>query len=792
VYGYLQSDFKSFLMMLSAQQPPAGNLLSMQEDTWGTGKTNFHADAGGYSVDSSDVDNAVSPFDDIGYLASGVGASGSIREERKIKVESTTKGTSLGNFFESSKSGDLQEVREEEPRRGRLEKSLSKSGQLSDDQSLGLSALHPHPQTEKGKGKRNWLDRSKHSLALSVLVPSKSSSKNKSKNFDISRNSLGLSALGSSKNNSKSKSKNLDLSRASFGLGSSKQTKEKKKGMITNLQAENKEHSSENERLKAQLAKTSESLERLESFREWRSFGELINVTMELCQAKSRCEQADLETIQLQSELEHYEKEFEEFNLNREKEKKSQQLRIALLEVKCLQNGIDISDISKDTSLLGEGQGKDKLVLNKPENVLQDEESITSFGQESIEDEEEKEELGGGDTLGKSLSNLLNQSDEKLLRHLEGYEEEISVSDCTKFSGDSTINSCRPTPVTRKNKPPILWAPSPFNVETFKVPAKNADNTRGVGLEEFLLEASHNKFPNLANLETDTWAPHPVVEDALGKNPEEDAPPPPAPAPAPIVQSAPAPPPPPPPPPQIVKSAPAPSGRKRNKESPGHRPERSSSNGNRSRNKDRSPPPPEESMNEPPPVDRGVRKSRSKSPGTRRKQKAIVEPDLEILAASLSNAPPGTRRKLKCATSFVAIKGDSTVPKRTPKTSLNRSNPSIGASLGKDFSHSVGHKRTSSVDSRKSLDRSNHSIGSSLFGKVFHDSAVTSDSIGIRRQSSVKNSLGRGSNHGKNSLGRGSNHSTGRRRNRASDVDRLTVSGALDKALQMDVDSGDF
>jgi hypothetical protein len=93
--------------------------------------------------------------------------------------------------------------------------------------------------------------------------------------------------------------------------------------MIANLQAENKEVSSDNERLKAQLAKTMESLERLESFQEWLSFGELISVTMEMCQAKTRCEQADLEMNQLQFELKDYEKEFEDIVLNRENEKKS-------------------------------------------------------------------------------------------------------------------------------------------------------------------------------------------------------------------------------------------------------------------------------------------------------------------------------------------------------------------------------------------------------------------------------------------------------------------------------------
>jgi hypothetical protein len=293
-----------------------------------------------------------------------------------------------------------------------------------------------------------------------------------------------------------------------------------------------------------------------------------------------------------------------------------------------LQNGIDISE---DASLRGEGQERNKLVLNQPENGFENEESITSFGEGSAEDEKEKEELDGDDSImGNALGKLYRHSDEKLLKHLDVFQEvsSVTLSDFTKPSGDTTASNSQPD-----SDPNSSWRTLealPFNGEAFKVRTNNTDNTRGVGLEAYLqtkIEASDNKAQNL---ETDTWAIHSVVENALGKNSEKAIP-----LPVQNYQKAP----PPPPPMERVQSAPAPSGRKRNK-SLDHRPGRSKSNGTRRRRVDcrlsdisaakptcdlSPPPPPEESMNELSPVDSGRRKKTTiskKSPGTRRtKQK---------------------------------------------------------------------------------------------------------------------------------------------------------------------------
>jgi hypothetical protein len=224
------------------------NLLSApQEESWGKEKDDYYADTGGWcqlSIDpSSEFKNVASPFDDIGYLDSGIAAKGSFKMSKTEYISrTTTKAPSLGKLTESSNK---------------------------------IEPVKP--------------------------------SKNKSTNPNLSKNSFGLSTLGafksSSKNSSKHKSRTMGekLSNIMRSKGENKPSKEE--GIITSLQAENKDLSRENQVLEAKVAEMSLALARHTALQEWSSMEELANATTKLCQIKSLFELQGREIHQLHLKL---------------------------------------------------------------------------------------------------------------------------------------------------------------------------------------------------------------------------------------------------------------------------------------------------------------------------------------------------------------------------------------------------------------------------------------------------------------------------------------------------------
>jgi hypothetical protein len=669
------------------------HLLCAQE-TWGKRKDSEDASTDGWcqlSLDSNEINNAASPFDDIGYLASDVNSREFTKGEKQEKT--TTKGPSLGDFLDTTNSDapnplHLAAVQEVHSRRGRREKSLSKATVLKDDPSLGVSTVMA--PREKTKGGLNLFDKSKNSLGFGS---SKNSSKNKntkqftlgslknssrkgSKSNDSSKSSFGLSsALGSSKTNDDQSvtSRTRNFSSMFPSKGDSKHSKNQDI-IICDLQGENRDLSKQNEQLQSQLTDLSATLDRLTFLQQWRSLEELAQVTTELCQAKSLCEQANREITRLDSKLELSEKLIdakERTICNLESAKNTQEKRITSLEVKCLKNGLSLSDHSnyEDNEIMITSIKKVQTSPTNNESIgslaklqtsTSNDQSFASFAGDDLfevsksEGEEEEDE---SDKLGAALSNLDNPN-QLILKNLDVLEEDMK-SECTKISGDSSTL----TPHTKPNS----WLTLDTAVSKAFPRQQGVSKNIGMALEDYMgTRAEGVEVKDKSQTwETDTWAQHTVVEDALGKNSSMT----PLPIPAPPLL------------PPITRthrrthSAPTPAGRKR-ATNPVARVGKSKSPGTRRRLKDvrvsneEVPTTAEVSaeglcngdFNIPAPAapqivprkqglqrsnSLGNRRARSKSPGLR--------PQNASAAASNTMAP--VRRKLKASASFIGKDG---------------------------------------------------------------------------------------------------------------------------------------
>jgi hypothetical protein len=229
------------------------------------------------------------------------------------------------------------------------------------------------------------------------------------------------------------------------------------------LQAENDKLLKDCKRLKKQLTKMSAGLKKLEAMQQNISSGE-EPATTEICQADAMREQ------QAELQMECYEKLNEAKDkriCNLERTNDNHEKRIAYLEFKCLQHGIDIDD---------------------------DEKSFADDDEAIVWEEERKD-----DSLGRGLSKL-DDPNEELFKTPEGLEEELvnlPISEPPKSSKHKQRDSWRSLEVG----PPKIPSNSGRSVgrgsgrssnrveggsnHSLKIPSKEGNQTvAGMGLKE--------------------------------------------------------------------------------------------------------------------------------------------------------------------------------------------------------------------------------------------------------------------------------------------------------------------
>jgi hypothetical protein len=565
-------------MMFAQAQSPVGlsdrNLLCENDTTWGKRKDNF-ADGDGWSqisLDSSDVKNAVSPFDDIGFLATrGVhGNSYKITESTNTVRQETNgnapeiKGASLYDFLannattEPTRQAQHEKKIEDElhrKRRGMLLKSGSKRGDLmnvNDEESIGLSTI-ASKMTKVGKGK-TMLELSKGSLALSVLGANRSKSLSKSTRGNKS---------GSSDPSAHSKNSFSAFGTSMFSRDSSK-SKERMREMIEQLEGANKTLLTENADLCSKLLELSVNVEHTSHIQCWLSVEELTLVTTDLCKYRAMYESTMRTCEQLQRQIERSNKTMEE-NSKRIQELDAANIvkddRIAYLEGKLLGNAVcranshsSLNEASSQGAMVEscssfasfgfgdeefdngfyEGASYEEALKIDGESTVAEStarEERKEMSEESNDNKREEddyvEEDENRDTLGQALKTISKCGDRQSLETLVELAEDID----SYFSGEGTKQSNEST----RNKPsqpnslltldrkwsdesselviqPSSWCT--MDIDGFKTSRRAATATTGMPLESFL---NNYKKPELNStekqeaIETGTWAVSDII-----------------------------------------------------------------------------------------------------------------------------------------------------------------------------------------------------------------------------------------------------------------------------------------
>jgi cell division protein FtsB len=373
------------------------------EDPWGGG---YHHDGAHtvvskdwthLSLNSDEINQATSPFDDIGYLATDnlpsksfnmkgcsngtvdpptpevsnqkpIGSENDGNNQRA--VESANTGPSLNDFFQRDKTPSLtpqqrqlnkdiiSKASSRMPfRRGHLFKGVSKRGDIanlgdittnnniikpnSDDESVGISTIVSMNTTKRTN---RMFEISKGSLTLSMLGASKVSNYHNSNNKYNDSKSRGTRTTEATSNHTKSTVVSA-FGSSMFSRESSK-SKERLREMVDQLEGTNRTLTTENQQLKARIEKVAEAWNEVSLYRAWFSIQELADLQTELSQlrtfqSRTTREQKDLEAEieTLAANLELVEKEKEDLRT----ENRAQAERIAYLEVILLENQLDPS-----------------------------------------------------------------------------------------------------------------------------------------------------------------------------------------------------------------------------------------------------------------------------------------------------------------------------------------------------------------------------------------------------------------------------------------------------------------
>jgi hypothetical protein len=446
------------------------SLPATQEDPWETP----HHKQDGFSTDATEewhqpstelYPDLKSPFDDIGYLSSsGIsGGTGTFKMDN-IDLDSKSKNQevpSLGIIFlrTSRKWGMASDHLQHEasvsktlPRRDRLQKTLSTKRVGVQEEAAEWCISYPAPP-EKGKGG--------HQKSKKKSNDHVDSQKN-----DMDDKSVGSLTIG------------LKISKILRSKKAEKKQHEKgKEDFNGRLKAENTELTKENQTLQAKLVKMSASLGRLAAGKQWLSVEELANVTTEMCQAKTLQVQANQQIQQLRNLAEAKERSI----CNLESVRNTQERQIAYLQVKCLENGIDLCEEDAPYPKHSHDTNEDPLVLSG-HSCRTFERSSTKSGEDFYDEiEENGVEFGGDDS--QLIENLVCP-----------LGEELTGSYLCRYDSDRV---------------------------TLLKTKENSSNF-GMCLEECLGAKADDDNNKSKTLETDTRSPKPVVENALCKKATDD------------------------------------------------------------------------------------------------------------------------------------------------------------------------------------------------------------------------------------------------------------------------------
>ena len=319
-----------------------------------------------------------------------------IPKQRPTVVSNTNNSTvkknpAIGRFLEKESyhgsPGSTNDNRTSHSRTsgGRLDKTLSTRDMFRDEEaSLALllalgdedkKDFSSEDKRDNGKSRRVvQCDVSVASLGLSVLGASKAkisedsrgtsgssktsfftamTSQNASKNrsFDTSKSSIsGL--FGSSKSSTSAAPPLSKQTKSSkFLIMKRKETPEKKleksEEKVVRLETENVELSKENCMLRAKLEELDGLAQHQKTMMEWISIEQLASVTTEMWQHQSKALLANVHIDKLEAKLDAFQRlvDSKERSINNlEKIRNKQDQRIGYLEVRCLQNGLDVSE----------------------------------------------------------------------------------------------------------------------------------------------------------------------------------------------------------------------------------------------------------------------------------------------------------------------------------------------------------------------------------------------------------------------------------------------------------------
>ena len=695
----------------------ADKLLSRHLENLDPRKSHEYVPTGGWSqlsYDSSELGHVASPFDDIGFLATGGGGSDGtnplLKNNKNAPTLEAAKPT-LGAFLEAPRSeggqgpeGQLQmQPSVDTGVSRRLDKTISKREHFQEEEaSLALSAAMAG--NDKARGGRHFFDFSKNSIGLSVL----SGPTTTSKAVEDSKSMFGASK---STESSKTKGKGgLESSKSSFGFGASRSSDGprtigskfssmmrskndvkllKSEERIVELEAENQATTNENKLLQAKLSEIAEVVEKQNFMKDWRTVEELAAMTTEMWNYRSLALSQDLEIEKLETKLQAYERLVgakERSLCNLENVRHKQEKRLGYLEMQCLQNGIEIAEEGSvaPIKLIEEALRKGS---NHDASYYDGDHSFASFQDDDIHFKIDHVQI---EELIKSKASKEKAKEKDLGRSFrsEG-SNSMGLSD---LSGHSLAT---PEPPTKPNTWLTLdMGPGDGGGEEPVSPTSKV-NANGLGLEKYL--SSHETKPCV---ETGTWDPTKLL-DFSEVSPRDVG----------VL------PPPPPPTVECIRSAPAPASRKSAVAGTVvSRSTRSKSTGTRRKLKE-----PRGDVDPLTESDRPAR--RSKSPGTRRRLK---DPMIASSSTASGNAASssslsmasGHRRRLRASNSFQtdrscgsSSRGDLSKPARRKRDSAL--DPGSSHSLGRGSAHRRRLRKESEFDRQAVSTALENALGAS-------------------------------------------------------------------------------
>ncbi len=671
-------------------------LLSSHIETWGPKVTGEGWSQ--LSMDSSEMGDLASPFDDIGFLAGGPGPAMDPTPPNPKRSTEKTKNigetshdqakASLGKFLDTTQSDEPKPFEEQSrmsstlSQRGdrrRLDKTLSTRHQFQDEEaSIALSVALAGGDKTKGNS-RNLFDFSKQSLGLSAL----GSSKGKGKAIEGSRTSNSFDASKST--TSKSTSKGHESSKSSYGFGTSRTNEgsrklgskfssmmrskqesnklSKSEERVCALENENLELNKEVNKLQAKMEELADLVTTQTILNDWRTTEELASLTTELWQYRSMAILANLQLDRMEAKIASQDRliEAKERSIcNLETVRSQQEKRIGYLEMQCLQNGIVIAE---DGSIAPVRLVDEEAPLKSDEDYDRSEDdndgSFASF-QDDVPFNSHDAPFNIHYTPQRADPMIRSNRSEDSRKEKDLGRSTRSESSLSMGLSDFSGHSHSEQDPTKLDSWRDLDMASKHN--------EKKKTTKVVPLETFL----SNDRPKKHCIETGTWDPSKML-DFANNSPRD-------------VGVAP-PPPPPPPRADHIRSAPSPATRKS--------------------------------------IDATVvsRSSRSKSPGTRRRLKATKaesDPDTQIVPMRRSNSPR-TRRKLKdpVATSTGSNHDGSLADmgkgsRRKLRVQKSDMGPSSSHSLGRSSAHRRRQRKDSEFDRQTVSTALEKALGASL------------------------------------------------------------------------------